>query len=184
MIRKIALELVLLGLLLYSFVSIRAVLTDYDPLADAAGSVATVNRTAGDLPAYDYRATEGRDIFEKNLFHPSRAGVTAPPPVVREEPVPEVIEEPVPPPEPMPQISLKGILEDPSGERVALISLNNERSKPYRVGDMFNNFEVVEIGILEANLTWKGEPVDLKLRGQAVPEKAEPDIQPRVRQRR
>jgi len=184
MIRKVALELVLLGLLLYSFVSIRGVLTGYDPLADASGSVGTVSRTLGDLPVDDYRPTEGRDIYEKNLFHPTRTGISAPPPVVRDEPAPEVIEQPAPPPEPMPQILLKGILEEPSGERVALISINNERSKPYRVGDMFNDFEVIEIGILEASLTWKGEPVDLTLRGQAVPEKAEPDLQPGVRRRR
>ena len=175
MIRKVALELVLLGLLLYSLFTVRAILTGYDPVADAAGSVGTASRSVGGLPDTEYRATGGKDIFERNLFHPTRTGVVkAPPPPPPVVPVVVVPEEPPPPPEPMPAVMLKGVLEDPSGERIALISVDNQRSQPYRVGDMFDNFEVLEIGILEARLTWKGEPVDLKLRGQTAPERAEP----------
>jgi len=184
MIRKIALELVLLGFLLYSLFAIREVLTSYDPLADAAGSVATVGRSMTGLPTDEYRPTGGRDIFEMNLFNPSRVGVVPPPPApapVEPEPITEV---PPPPPEPMPAVVLKGILEDPSGERIVLVSVDNARSQPYRVGDVFRDFEVLEIGILDAKLSWKGQPVELTLRGQNTPERPEPEPQAPSRRRR
>jgi len=168
MIRKIALEVFLGVLLLYFLMDLRGVLVDYDPLADVRGSVTSAARNFTDLPSGDYVRTGTKDIFEKNLFHPNRRGwVPAPKP----KPSP-VVAPPPPPPPPtvpppvMPTLILKGILEDPSGEMIAVIELQGDRARSYRVGDVFDSFEVMEIGVLDVKLSWNGEPVEINLRNQ------------------
>ena len=159
MIRKIALEIVLFGLLLYSLATVRSIAVNYDPLADMKESVASIGGTFATLPPVEYKATGGKYIFEKNLFNPSRSGTAKPSPQRPERP--EVL--PV-----MPDILLKGVLEDTTGKRIAIIEVEGRKAHSYKVGQGFSNFKVVEIGETEVKLERDGKIIKLKLRSPAI----------------
>lgn len=173
MIRKIALEVVLGMALLYGLVELRTVLVDYDPLAEARASVGETAERFAILPSKDFVPVNAQEIFDNNLFDPSRKGYRPPPP--RPKPKPKPAPAPVPPPT-MPRISLKGIIETPSGERKALLEIEGDRARSLRAGDVAGEFEVVEIGVLELKLLWRGEPVSINIRNQ-------PDVAPAAESR-
>lgn len=176
MIRKIALEMALMGLLAYSLVTLQGVMTQYDPLSELKAAGGEAVKSAAALPDVKYVATGGADMLERSLFNPDRGAgrktgaltktvVAAP----EAPPQPVAPQQPPPPPPPvMPSISLKGILENTSGEQVAVIELEGQRARSYRVGDMFGDFELMEIGRLDVKLKWNNEPVELHMRGTAT----------------
>ncbi|MBI5141382.1 MAG: hypothetical protein HZA20_04215 [Nitrospirae bacterium] len=174
MIRKIALEMALMGLLAYSLVTLHGVMTQYDPLAEFGAEGGEAVRGAAALPDVKYVATDGADILERSLFNPDRgagrktqAAMKTGAAAAAPEAPPQPVQPPAPPPPPpvMPSISLKGILENTVGEQVAVIEVEGQRARSYRVGDMFGDFELIEIGRLDVKLRWNNEPVELHLRG-------------------
>ncbi len=168
MIRKIALEVVLFALLVYSAVAAGDIAVNYDPLADIKESTASISRSFASLPPMQYTATGGKGILEKHLFHPSRSGTVKTP-----KPKPEV-QPALPVPAIVPNILLVGVLEDPDGERVAILEVEGGKAHSYRVGDVFAGFKVVEVGVLEVKLERDGEPLKIKLRNQAISKKRKP----------
>jgi len=184
MIRKIALEIVLGMALLYGLVDLRAALVAYDPLKEARASVGQSAERFAELPPRDFVPVDAQAIFDKNLFDPSRKGRRPPPPKPKPKPAPAPA--PAPPPA-MPRISLKGIVETPSGERKALLEIEGDRTRSLRAGDVAGEFEVVKIGILEVELLWNGEPLSINIRNQpdaAPAEGARPNARRAVRGRR
>lgn len=178
MIRKIALEMALAGLLAYSLVTLHGVMTQYDPLSELKVAGGEAAKSAASLPDAKYAATDGADILERSLFNPARgagrksqASVKTGASAAAPEAPPQPVQPPAPPPAPppvMPSVSLKGILENTAGEQVAVIELEGQRARSYRVGDMFGDFELMEIGRLDVKLRWNNEPVELHLRGTAA----------------
>lgn len=163
MIRKVALEVVLFGMLVYSVVAAISIAVDYDPLAEMNDSATSISRSFANLPPMEYTATRGKGILEKHLFHPSRSGTVKIPPPQSESPLPV--------PDIMPNILLVGVLEDYTGERIAILEVEGGKAHSYRVGEVFAGFKVVEVGVLEVKLERDGKPLKLKLRNQAISKK-------------
>jgi|GEM_PF-3073555 len=191
MIRKIALEMALAGLLAYSLVTLHGVMTQYDPLSELQASGGEAAKSAPSLPDAKYVATDGADFLERSLFNPDRgagrkqqASVKTGASAAVPEAPPQPVAPPQPPPPPppvMPSVSLKGILENTAGEQVAVIELEGQRARSYRVGDMFGDFELMEIGRLDVKLRWNNEPVELHLRGTAADKDQAKRVQPKPR---
>jgi len=164
MIRKVALEVVLFGLLVYSVIMVRGIAVDYDPLADMKDSGASISRSSSNLPPMEYTATGGKGILKKQIFHPSRSSRVETPtqnPDTSSSAAPAI----------MPNLLLVGILENPKGERLAILEVEGGKANQYSVGDVFAGFKVVEVGMLEVKLERDGEPLKLKLRNQALSKK-------------
>ncbi len=163
MIRKVALEVVLFCLLAYSVTMVRSIAVDYDPLADIKDSGASISRSSSNLPPMEYTATGGKGILKKQIFHPSRSSRVETPALNPETPsaAPAI----------MPNLLLVGILENPKGERLAILEVEGGKANSYSVGDVFAGFKIVEVGMLEVKLERDGEPLKLKLRNQAISKK-------------
>lgn len=153
MIRKLSLLILVFFMFAYTAWNFYQEAFLYEPLGgmtvkkvQQAGS-----ETAGPL---EYKKTWSDKIHEKNLFSPTRTF---------KEPKPFV--PPPPPPEPpkRPELLLKGIIQDSSGEYVAYIEIDKVKARPMRKGDMEQDIELVEISDRKAVLQWNNEKISLTL---------------------
>ncbi len=104
----------------------------------------------------DVKVRIGKSLLEKNLFNPDRTYVEK---TDEEEKSPEEVETP----KQMPQIQLKGIVQNQYDEYVAIISINNKKPVMLRVGEKVEDIEVVEISDRSVELNWLGEPITLTM---------------------
>jgi hypothetical protein len=126
----------------------------YDPLADVTVKKSRAHGFEMSVPKYE--KSWGKEIYEKNVFSPARGYVPPPKPFVPPPPPP-------PPPPKKPDMDLKGIVLDPSGDWIAYISIDNANALPLRKGDKTNDVEVVDINEMSVVLKWNGENITLSL---------------------
>ncbi len=96
-----------------------------------------------------------KNLLEKNLFNPDRTYVKK----TEEKETTEEVEAP----KQMPQITLKGIVQNQYDEYIAIISINNKKPIMLRVGEKVEDIEVVEISDRVVEINWLGEPITLTM---------------------
>ena len=123
----------------------------YDPLDRDAVKQSSIKETvvakSAYAPAWD------KDIFEKNLFSPSRT-------YLEPKPVPVAIT--VPPPQ-RPALVLKGIVLDTFGDFVAYLEINQAKAVPLRKGDKVEEIEVSDISEKKVVLQWNDETITMSI---------------------
>ena len=96
-----------------------------------------------------------KEIYEKNLFSPSRS-YSEPRPVA-------LTNTPFIPPPMRPNLVLKGIVSDTFGDFIGLIEINQSKAIPMRKGDKIEDVELTDITSRQVVLKWSGEKIVLNL---------------------
>jgi hypothetical protein len=123
----------------------------YDPMHAVSGK-RQKTRESGEA-ASRYGTAWSSDIVEKNLFNPSRKGPLPPPPSPP----------PPPPPPRKPDLSLRGVVLNPSGEYVAYVEIDKAKAIPMRRGDMVADIKVDDISDRRVVLQWMDEKIPLSM---------------------
>ncbi|MDA8083487.1 MAG: hypothetical protein M0024_07515 [Nitrospiraceae bacterium] len=142
-------------LLLFASWNFYAKAVRHDPYAGAEPLKAAAKAQGGSAAIQD-RGRPGWSsvIHEKNLFSPGRT---------YREPKPEaLVAAPVEPPK-RPELNLKGIIEDASGEYVAYIEIDKGKPVPLRKGEKTADIQLIDISGRKAVLKWNGEMTELSL---------------------
>ncbi len=158
MIRRFVINVFLFGCVLFFGVGTLRVIRSYDPLAPFAGREVKPPRSRN-ADRLDFEPTGAEDIAEHNPFHPDR-GVPAP----VEPPKPVVVKTPESTPEPLAALTLKGIVLDTDGDRIAVIEREGERPRLLREGDTQGDLTVLSIGNDRVTVSRQGKREVLNLR--------------------
>lgn len=94
-------------------------------------------------------------IVEKNLFSPERG--------VRIEPLEENVQETVPEEKP-PELKLKGIIQGPDGEYIALIQTQEGKTLKLRRGEEREGLTIEMIDPVSVTLRWEESTIELTLK--------------------
>jgi hypothetical protein len=127
----------------------------YDPMSVVSEKKSRSRETESALSRYS--PGWSRDITGKNLFNPSRSGPKPPPPPSPPPPPPP------PPPPKRPEVLLKGIVSNASGEYVSYIEIDKGKAVPMRKGEKLGEIEVVELSERKIVLQWKSERIVLSM---------------------
>jgi len=123
----------------------------YNPLDTGAVKHAQIKETA--MAKSAYAPAWDKEIFEKNLFSPSRTYL---------EPKPVPVTVPLPPPQ-RPALVLKGIVLDTFGDYVAYVEINQAKAVPLRKGDKIEDIEVSDISEKKVVLQWNNETITMSI---------------------
>ncbi len=152
-----------LAALSWNFVQ-RAVL--YDPAKGLAQSGQATE--ASKVPKAVHKKAWGRAIKDRNLFNPNRQTSA----VIKEVEAPrQVARDVVVRPEPMPAVTLSGIIKNADGSYTAYIKVGNNPLSGVRVGDLMHEISVDEIEERHVELSWRGKSLSLSLQGSALMKK-------------
>jgi len=124
----------------------------YDPLDRDAVKHAAIKETI--MAKSTYAPAGDKEIYEKNLFSPSRT-------YLEPKPVPVIV--PVPPPPPRPALVLKGIVLDTFGDFAAYLEINQAKAVPLRKGDKVEDIEVSDISEKKVVLQWNNETITMSI---------------------
>jgi hypothetical protein len=113
---------------------------------------AGMNNTKEALPAFE--AGWGKEIIDNNLFSPTRSPV---------QPRSQVQMKGMEAPPKRPEMFLKGIILDTSGEYVAYIEKDKVKAVPVRKGDKLDDVEVIDVNQKNVELKWNEEMISLSL---------------------
>ncbi|RMG04512.1 MAG: hypothetical protein D6726_03215 [Nitrospirae bacterium] len=94
-------------------------------------------------------------IVEKNLFSPERG--------IRIEPPEEDVKEAIPEKEP-PELKLKGIIQGPEGEYIALIQTQEGKTLKLRSGEEREGLTIETIDPVSVTLRWEESTIELTLK--------------------
>jgi len=95
-------------------------------------------------------------IRSKNVFSPDRSEQ-------KETDTAAQMEMTEMPPAAAPQLDLKGIVQDASGEFTAYVSVSGEKARPMHVGERVDNLKVVSITITDVTMKWFEQEIKLTL---------------------
>jgi hypothetical protein len=150
MIRKLLLGAVVV-LFLYTVWNFYTEALSYDPMTEITAKQPKIKGTEGKAAAYS--SAWSTEILEKNLFSPNRTYL---------EPKPIVFTAPVPPPR-RPELALRGIVQNSSGEYVAYIEIDKAKAAPMRKGDKLEDVEVIDISARGVVLQWNKETINMSI---------------------
>jgi hypothetical protein len=133
----------------------------YDPFAEM-GQILQAEAVSKD-DEKSYRWAWGRDIAGKNLFSQERGRKP------KVEKPPEQITRPAPPrPEPLPRLTLSGIIKNPDGSLTAYIKVGENPVTGVRMGDKVYGVTVEEIEERSVKLRWREREIMLKLKSSPL----------------
>ncbi len=124
----------------------------YNPLRGIEAKVQeAINNSGKVLPVFE--SGWGKEIAENNLFSPSRSPV---------QPKSQIQMKGVEPPK-KPEMHLKGIVLDQSGDYIAYIEKDKAKAVPVRKGDKLDDVEVIDIKEKSVDLKWNEETISLSI---------------------
>ncbi len=126
----------------------------YNPLDGI--DIVIKEKSAGDMTESMPMFAKGwsKDIVDSNLFSPARSYI---------QPKQSLLQiKQVEPPR-RPELNLKGIALDQSGEYIAYIEKDKAKAIPLRKGDKLDDVEVVEVRQKSVDLKWNEEAISLSL---------------------
>jgi hypothetical protein len=138
----------------------------YDPMSQIS-SKAAGTKAAGEVSAR-YAPGWSGDILDKNLFSPSRSGPKPPPPPPPPSPPPP------PPPPRRPELALRGIVQNASGEHVAFIEVDRAKAVQMRKGEKIGDIEVSDLSDRKVMLQWMSEKITLSMESIKTIDNAQP----------
>lgn len=154
MIRKAFILSLLAAVFMYLTWNFYLTAIKYDPLGSV--SQAQIKDKGFDsAEALKYAKAWTKEIYEKNLFSPSRSYME-PKPVA-------LINTPFIPPPQRPNLVLKGIVLDTFGDFIGLIEINQSRAISMRKGDKIEDVELIDISSRQVVLKWETERIMLNM---------------------
>jgi hypothetical protein len=179
-------RMILLGSVLLIFLFTASDLYEavsYNPISQVSAKAAGTK--AGEDIFANYAPAWSDDILGKNLFSPDRSGPKPPPPPPPPSPPPP------PPPPKRPDLALRGIVGNASGEYVAFVEIDRSKAVQMRIGEKIGEIEVTNISERKVVLQWMAEKITLSMESIKTIHAAQPgEIQdsgqprPSVRSRR
>ncbi len=142
----------------------------YDPAEGFAQSGQATE--ASEAPGAVHKKAWGREIMDRNLFNPNRKTSRETNTVTREVEAPQQIaRDVVVAPEPMPVVTLSGIIKNPDGSYTAYIKVGANPLSGVRVGDLMHEISVNGIEERRVELDWRGNSISLSLQGSPLMKK-------------
>lgn len=154
MIRKAFILTVLAAVFLYITWNFYSAAIKYDPLG-AVSQTHIKDKGPDSAELLQYAKAWTKEIYEKNLFSPSRS-YSEPKPIA-------LTNTPFIPPPMRPNLVLKGIVLDTFGDFIGLIEINQSKAISMRKGDKIEDVELTDISSRQVVLKWNAERIILNL---------------------